>query len=136
MGELWIQFLRFYSAEFDFATYAISIRQRARLLRFEKLWTSKCMAIEDPFDLSHNLGVGLSRNSKYCAGEKCYSILRKYKCLNFFKCVSFLLQKHNVIEQCFSDLSVDHWWSTVVHQVVCRGFGRKVFKKLCQPLNE
>jgi len=62
VGELWIQLLRFYSAEFEFEKHVISIRQRAPLLRFDKLWTSKCMAIEDPFDLSHNLGVGLSRN--------------------------------------------------------------------------
>lgn len=62
VGELWIQLLRFYGAEFDFEKHVISIRQSAPLLRFEKLWTSKCMAIEDPFDLSHNLGVGLSRN--------------------------------------------------------------------------
>jgi terminal uridylyltransferase len=65
VGDLWIQLLRFYSADFDFGTYVVSIRQKERLPRFEKLWTSKCMAIEDPFDLSHNLGVGLSRNSKY-----------------------------------------------------------------------
>lgn len=62
VGELWIQLLCFYSGQFDFGMYVISIRQRERLPRFEKLWMSKCMAIEDPFDLSHNLGVGLSRN--------------------------------------------------------------------------
>ncbi|XP_069694384.1 terminal uridylyltransferase 4-like isoform X2 [Periplaneta americana] len=60
VGELWIQLLKFYSGEFDFSTFVISIKQKERLLRFEKLWTSKWMAIEDPFDLSHNLGAGLS----------------------------------------------------------------------------
>lgn len=28
---------------------------------FEKEWTSKCISIEDPFELSHNLGSGISR---------------------------------------------------------------------------
>jgi hypothetical protein len=81
VGELWIQLLCFYSAEFDFRTYVISIRQKERLLRFEKLWTSKCMAIEDPFDLSHNLGSGLSRNSKYLARdrESSQGLLREFK---------------------------------------------------------
>ena len=29
--------------------------------KFEKMWNSPCIAIEDPFDLSHNLGAGISR---------------------------------------------------------------------------
>jgi hypothetical protein len=28
------------------------------------MWTRKSMAIEDPFDLSHNLAAGLTRNSE------------------------------------------------------------------------
>ena len=28
---------------------------------FEKEWTSKCISIEDPFELTHNLGSGISR---------------------------------------------------------------------------
>lgn len=92
VGELWIQLLGFYSAEFDFGTYVISIRQRERLLRFEKLWTSKCMAIEDPFDLSHNLGVGLSRNSKYFARyhKHAEGFLREFKCLEFYIKIYFI----------------------------------------------
>jgi terminal uridylyltransferase len=43
----------------------VSIRQKAKLGRFQKLWTSKCIAIEDPFDLNHNLGSGLSRKSTF-----------------------------------------------------------------------
>ena len=30
-------------------------------VRLEKMWTGPCIAIEDPFDLAHNLGGGLSR---------------------------------------------------------------------------
>lgn len=61
MGELWLGFLRFYTEEFDFKEYVISIRQKKLLTTFEKQWTSKCIAIEDPFDLNHNLGAGVSR---------------------------------------------------------------------------
>ncbi|KAG8436896.1 hypothetical protein GDO86_007838 [Hymenochirus boettgeri] len=61
VGELWLGFLRFYTEEFDFKELVISIRQKKLLTTFEKQWTSKCIAIEDPFDLSHNLGAGVSR---------------------------------------------------------------------------
>ena len=33
----------------------------APMTTFEKEWTSKCISIEDPFELSHNLGSGISR---------------------------------------------------------------------------
>ncbi|XP_072366981.1 terminal uridylyltransferase 4 isoform X5 [Scyliorhinus torazame] len=61
VGELWLGLLRFYTEEFDFKEYVISIRQKKLLTTFEKQWTSKCIAIEDPFDLNHNLGAGVSR---------------------------------------------------------------------------
>ncbi|XP_069837721.1 terminal uridylyltransferase 4 [Dendropsophus ebraccatus] len=61
LGELWLGFLRFYTEEFDFKEYVISIRQKKLLTTFEKQWTSKCISIEDPFDLNHNLGAGVSR---------------------------------------------------------------------------
>uniref|UniRef100_A0A8D0KI06 Terminal uridylyl transferase 4 n=1 Tax=Salvator merianae TaxID=96440 RepID=A0A8D0KI06_SALMN len=61
LGELWLGLLRFYTEKFDFKEYVISIRQKKLLTTFEKQWTSKCIAIEDPFDLNHNLGAGVSR---------------------------------------------------------------------------
>ncbi|CAH1242765.1 ZCCHC11 [Branchiostoma lanceolatum] len=61
VGELWIGLLRFYTEEFNFREHVICIRQSTILTRFEKMWTSKCIAIEDPFDLNHNLGAGVSR---------------------------------------------------------------------------
>nr|XP_061791065.1 terminal uridylyltransferase 4-like [Nerophis lumbriciformis] len=61
VGELWLGLLRFYTEKFDFKEHVISIRQKKRLTTFEKQWTSKCIAIEDPFDLNHNLGAGVSR---------------------------------------------------------------------------
>ena len=39
----------------------IKIRQFKPMTTFEKEWTSKCISIEDPFELSHNLGSGISR---------------------------------------------------------------------------
>ncbi|XP_053725937.1 terminal uridylyltransferase 7 [Synchiropus splendidus] len=61
VGELWLGLLRFYTEDFNFREHVICIRQHACLTTFHKQWTSKCIVIEDPFDLNHNLGAGLSR---------------------------------------------------------------------------
>ncbi|PWA15881.1 hypothetical protein CCH79_00009039 [Gambusia affinis] len=61
VGELWLGLLRFYTEDFDFREHVVCIRQHTRLTTFNKQWTSKYIVIEDPFDLNHNLGVGLSR---------------------------------------------------------------------------
>ena len=47
-----------------FRRFVVSIRQSKPLTKFEKMWNSPCIAIEDPFELSHNLGAGISRKSK------------------------------------------------------------------------
>lgn len=61
VGELWLGMLRFYTEEFNFKEHVVCIRQKAPLTRLQKMWTSRCIAIEDPFDLDHNLGSGVSR---------------------------------------------------------------------------
>ncbi|GIY34563.1 terminal uridylyltransferase 7 [Caerostris extrusa] len=61
VSELWLGMLDFYACHFDWKEYVISIRQKKLLTRFKKLWNTKELAIEDPFDLNHNLGAGLSR---------------------------------------------------------------------------
>ncbi|GIX89870.1 terminal uridylyltransferase 4 [Caerostris darwini] len=61
VSELWLGMLNFYACHFDWKEYVISIRQKKLLTRFKKLWNTKELAIEDPFDLNHNLGAGLSR---------------------------------------------------------------------------
>uniref|UniRef100_T1JHR9 CCHC-type domain-containing protein n=1 Tax=Strigamia maritima TaxID=126957 RepID=T1JHR9_STRMM len=61
VAQLWLGLLRFYTENFSFQELVVSIRQYKPLTRFEKLWNSKCIAIEDPFDLQHNLGAGVSR---------------------------------------------------------------------------
>ncbi|NWS67359.1 TUT7 uridylyltransferase, partial [Crotophaga sulcirostris] len=61
VGQLWLGLLRFYTEEFDFREHVICIRRKNLLTTFKKQWTSKYIVIEDPFDLNHNLGAGLSR---------------------------------------------------------------------------
>nr|XP_009858669.1 terminal uridylyltransferase 4 isoform X1 [Ciona intestinalis] len=61
IGELWHNMLRFYTEEFDFRHHVVCIRKHEPLTVFEKEWTSKFISIEDPFDLNHNLGAGVSR---------------------------------------------------------------------------
>ncbi|NWH75274.1 TUT7 uridylyltransferase, partial [Piaya cayana] len=61
VGHLWLGLLRFYTEEFDFKEHVICIRRKNLLTTFKKQWTSKYIVIEDPFDLNHNLGAGLSR---------------------------------------------------------------------------
>ncbi|GLG93566.1 Poly(A) RNA polymerase gld-2 homolog A [Gryllus bimaculatus] len=60
VGELWIEFLCYYTEIYNYKEYVISIRRKRPMSKFEKLWNSKSMAIEDPFDVNHNLGIGLS----------------------------------------------------------------------------
>ena len=49
---------------FNDKNLVVCVRQLKPLTKFEKMWNSPCIAIEDPFDLDHNLGAGLSRKSE------------------------------------------------------------------------
>ncbi|KAF6211844.1 hypothetical protein GE061_012360 [Apolygus lucorum] len=60
-GQLWIEFLRFYTEEFDSENYVVSIRSTELVLKLEKRWFTKVFAIEDPFVHDRNLGSGLTR---------------------------------------------------------------------------
>ena len=64
MGDLWIGFLDFFARAWDDKRLVVSIKQSQNLTKFEKMWISPCIAIEDPFELSHNLGAGISRKSR------------------------------------------------------------------------
>ena len=64
IADLWLGLLRFYTEEFPFNERVVCIRRLAPLSKFEKLWNGCGIAIEDPFNLSHNLGSGLSRKSR------------------------------------------------------------------------
>jgi DNA polymerase sigma len=62
-GELWIEFLRYYTERFDYKNNIVTIRQIEPLRRDEKGWFNPTIAIEDPFILTHNLADRLSLKS-------------------------------------------------------------------------
>ena len=64
-GALWIQFLHYYTERFDYEKNIVTIRQYEPLLRTDKGWFRRTIAIEDPFLLTHNLSEKLSLRSKY-----------------------------------------------------------------------
>ncbi len=64
IGELWIEFLRYYVEKFDYEKNIVTIRQFQPLRRDEKGWFKKTIAIEDPFILTHDLADKLYLRSK------------------------------------------------------------------------
>lgn len=64
-AQLWIGFLDYYAQKFQYKTDVVTIRMGRTLSKFEKLWNSDTLAIEDPFDLKRNLGSALSKKSEY-----------------------------------------------------------------------
>ena len=62
---LWLGFLLYYAELFNYRQQVVCIRQLKPLYRLEKMWTDRPIAIEDPFDLTHNLGSGISLRSKF-----------------------------------------------------------------------
>lgn len=78
VADLWLGLLRFYTEEFPFNERVVCIRRLAPLTKFEKLWNGYGVAIEDPFDLSHNLGSGLSRKSR-----RMFSVVTKQSFLRY-----------------------------------------------------
>ncbi|XP_052061598.1 terminal uridylyltransferase 4-like isoform X2 [Mytilus californianus] len=65
VGELWLELFCYYTEVFNMKEQVVCCRQIPVLTKFEKLWNSPCIAIEDPFDLGHNLGGGLSRKMQH-----------------------------------------------------------------------
>jgi len=63
-GELWIEFLRYYTERFDYKNHIVTIRQIEPLRRDEKGWFNPTIAIEDPFILTHNLADKLNLKSR------------------------------------------------------------------------
>jgi terminal uridylyltransferase len=61
VGQLWVGFLRYYTEKFDWEQHVVCIRKSdAPLSRKDKNWNKHRLAIEDPFELSHNLAAGVS----------------------------------------------------------------------------
>ncbi|CAL8149391.1 unnamed protein product [Orchesella dallaii] len=61
VGQLWLAFLNYYVEKFDNERYVITISQLSPLSRISKCWYTEGIALEDPFDKTHNLGFGLTR---------------------------------------------------------------------------
>ncbi|CAF3977863.1 unnamed protein product, partial [Rotaria sp. Silwood1] len=59
-GSLWVAFLRYYTEQFNYNKNIVTIRQKEPLLRVDKGWFGKIIAIQDPFELSRNLAEHIS----------------------------------------------------------------------------
>lgn len=57
-------FLDYFGTKFDFVQEVVQIRQTRPLMKLDKGWQSRPIAIEDPFDLTHNLSSGVHSKSK------------------------------------------------------------------------
>ncbi|XP_053395690.1 terminal uridylyltransferase 7-like [Mercenaria mercenaria] len=100
VGELWLGFFRYYLEEFNFAEQVVTIRQFEPLTKFEKLWNGKCIAIEDPFDLGHNLGGGLTRKMNHYIQCTCVNARELYG-----TCIKGKPEGFNTIQDYFFDQS-------------------------------
>ncbi|KAL7053216.1 hypothetical protein AAHC03_025575 [Spirometra sp. Aus1] len=60
VADMWLGFFRYYLFDFDRERYVVTINQKALLERIAKLWNS-LLAIEDPFNLRHNLTSAVQR---------------------------------------------------------------------------
>ena len=78
LGELYIAFFKYYSEDFLFDFDVVTIRDKKLLNRYRKANSTSCltldfnvdsgkaMAVEDPFDLSHNVARGVTIESREC----------------------------------------------------------------------
>uniref|UniRef100_A0A0M3HZ34 RNA uridylyltransferase n=1 Tax=Ascaris lumbricoides TaxID=6252 RepID=A0A0M3HZ34_ASCLU len=58
-SQLWLGFLGYYAKHFDFESMVVQIRMSEPVNKLQKRWLWRPMAIEDPFDLDHNLSNGV-----------------------------------------------------------------------------
>lgn len=71
LSRLWIGFLQYYTECFHFEMITVQIRQRDTLMKCDKFgWSSKPICIEDPFELTHNLGRNVSPENIHCITEQ------------------------------------------------------------------
>lgn len=75
VGQLWLGLIDFYATKFRFDHHVVCIRQLEPLSRLEKMWTNKPLCVEDPFELDHNLGTGISAKSEWF-GDQLMNVLR------------------------------------------------------------
>lgn len=64
-SQLWLGFLGYYAKHFDFESMVVQIRMSEPVNKLQKRWLWRPMAIEDPFDLDHNLSNGVHWDSMF-----------------------------------------------------------------------
>ena len=60
LSRLWIGFLQYFTQSANLDTTIVQIRQNKTLMKYEKGWEYKPICIEDPFELTHNLGQNVT----------------------------------------------------------------------------
>jgi hypothetical protein len=88
VGELFTGFFDFF-VDFDWHDHVVQIRTRSTLYKLDKGWQQRSMAIEDPFDLDHNLSGGV-----HCSSE----FFNVYKLLDNFLDHLFILKCMNEMQ--------------------------------------
>jgi DNA polymerase sigma len=84
LGELLLAFFRYYAHEFDYKNLVISVRTGGMLDKEDKDWVKpqckdNCVfTVEDPFEVTHNLGRVVDRDSLWIIR---YEFLRAYRVL-------------------------------------------------------
>jgi len=73
LGQLFIEFFDYFD-KFNWEDNVIQIRGKMPVDKYEKEWNRSFIAIEDPFELTHNLSGGI-RDSVYYI-KRCFNITR------------------------------------------------------------
>lgn len=85
LGSLWLKLLAFYSIDFGFRKYLVSVRSSSRIPKSSIKMYSKKMCIEDPFYLKQSLSKGLiTQTNKYIV-----NVIAK-------ACMHFVLSTQNI----------------------------------------
>jgi len=108
IGELFAAFFRLYAVEFNWQHSVVSVRTAGFLTKAEKEWTKKSgtnrdhffFAIEDPFEITHNLGRIVDRESLKILR---YEFRRAYKLVCKNADLSLICKKFQVQEEVEDD---------------------------------
>ncbi|KAI6194509.1 Zinc knuckle [Aphelenchoides besseyi] len=75
LGQLFVEFFDYFD-EFDWKNQVVQIRHCSQTLyKIDKDWTRSSLAVEDPFELDHNLSAGV-RTHKFMYILKCLNEMR------------------------------------------------------------
>src|SRR4051812_35307654 len=62
LGELFVRFFEYFD-KFNWKEHVVQIRSAKKTSKMDKGWARSSMAIEDPFELTHNLSGGVRETS-------------------------------------------------------------------------